>query len=97
MSKVGASVEAVRHCFPDGSGGSSGSGKGKASNSFGWVFWRALRRGNFFLIDLVDVTWSPETWGVCSHLYKLQCILREVFPASFCFCILSPRTLMTVV
>lgn len=61
ISKVGASVEAVRGCFPDGSGGSTGNEKEKESNHFGWLFWIVLRKGNCFLINLVDVTWTPET------------------------------------
>lgn len=35
------------NCFAVGSGGSSGSGTGKASNRFAWLFWIALRKGIF--------------------------------------------------
>lgn len=64
VPKVGANVEAVRDCFPDGSVGCRGSGKGKASNHFGWLFCIALREWIFLLINPVVVTWNPETWGV---------------------------------
>lgn len=44
--------------------------KGKKSNDFGFLFCEVLRKGVFKKIDPVDVTWSPKTGRVCSHLFS---------------------------